>query len=340
MKSCIAIATFVFILIGCSDREAVSEEITASQQSNNTYPYAPLSALVEKPTDQPTQAELNKPTQVIVLGTGTPIPDAYRAGPSIAVVHKGKSYLFDVGAGTIRRAVEARYKYDIPSLYPSHIDHVFITHMHSDHVLDFVELSQTLWWRRKNQLNAFGPTGLLNMSNHMEKMMSADIETRLSSVQPVPNPEGFHVIATEISDGVVFEGPGIEIEAFTVPHGDIKPAFGYKIVTEDLSIVISGDTAASDIIREKAQGVDLLFHEVISDQGLLKNSEFWQKYHKAAHTGAIDVGKIAADAQPKKLVLYHGLYYGTEEHLVVNEVSTVFKGEIVLANDLDIFSAE
>ena len=48
--------------------------------------------------DEPTQAELDKETQVVVLGTGNPIPDAYRAGPSIAVIHKGEAYLFDVGA--------------------------------------------------------------------------------------------------------------------------------------------------------------------------------------------------------------------------------------------------
>ena len=56
-----------------------------------------------------------------MLGTGTPIPDAYRAGLSIAVIHRGEAYLFDVGAGAVRRAVEARYKHNIPSLYPSQI---------------------------------------------------------------------------------------------------------------------------------------------------------------------------------------------------------------------------
>ena len=84
-------------------------------QPTGEEPFAKVvpSAVIEI-RDEPTQAELDKETQVVVLGTGNPIPDAYRAGPSIAVIHKGEAYLFDVGAGSIQNAVTARYKYDIP----------------------------------------------------------------------------------------------------------------------------------------------------------------------------------------------------------------------------------
>ncbi len=98
------------------------------------------SGIVEMRTG-PTNAELATETEVIVLGTGTPIPDAYRAGPSIAVIHKGEAYLFDVGAGAVRNATHARYKYDIPSLYPTAICCVFLTDLHSDHMLDYGELA-------------------------------------------------------------------------------------------------------------------------------------------------------------------------------------------------------
>ena len=66
--------------------------------------------------EAPSPEELAAKTKVVILGTGTPIPDAFRAGSSIAVIHKGQSYLFDVGSGAIRQATIARYKYDIPSL--------------------------------------------------------------------------------------------------------------------------------------------------------------------------------------------------------------------------------
>ena len=131
-----------------------------------------------------TDRELATGTRVVMLGTGTPIPDAYRAGSSVAVIHKGEAYLFDAGSGAVRNATTARYKYDIPSLYPSEICCLFLTHMHSDHTLDFVELNFTLWWRRREPLLAFGPTGLEEMTDAMVAMMQPDIHIRTSGNQP------------------------------------------------------------------------------------------------------------------------------------------------------------
>ena len=132
----------------------------------------------------------------------------------------------------------------------------------------------------------------------------------------------------------------LTIEAFLVNHGDISPAFGFKVTTEDLSIVISGDTAFSDIIAEKARGVDILFHEVISRRGLEQNSPSFQRYHNSVHTTSDEVARLASIAQPKKLVLYHGLFYGTEESSVIEEIEALYNGNVFLANDLDIFTAD
>ena len=95
----------------------------------------------------PVQAD----TEVVLLGTGTPVPDADRAGPSTAVVYNGEAYVFDAGAGMVRRAIEAAQKKGIEALYPTNIKHLFITHLHSDHVLDYSVLASTYWWRREAQ---------------------------------------------------------------------------------------------------------------------------------------------------------------------------------------------
>ncbi len=294
------------------------------------------SAVIES-RDGPTQAELDKETQVVVLGTGTPIPDAYRAGPSIAVIHQGEAYLFDIGAGTIQNAITARYKYDIPSLYPSQICCVFLTHMHSDHTIDYSELSATLWWRSRAPLSAWGPVGLEQMTNGMYEMMAVDTALRTGGAQPVEDSEAHKISVTEIEEGIIFQKDDLTVEAFAVNHGKIKPAFGYKITTDDRSIVISGDTSYSETLLEKSRGVDLLFHEVISDSGLARNTEFWQNYHKSSHTLAGDLGRLASEANPKLLVLYHGLFYGVPEAVIIDEVQSTYQGEVVLADDLDIF---
>ena len=307
-------------------------------QESTTDSVVPDSTRVEL-REGPSERELNEPTRVVVLGTGNPIPDARRFGPGIAVIHKGESYLFDVGSGVIQNATRARYRYDIPSLYPTQICCVFLTHLHSDHTLDYVELSFTMWWRRFRRVLAFGPTGLRKMTDGMLAMMQPDIRVRESGSQPVNSPVAriYEPLVTEISEGVVFEKDDLVIEAFKVNHGDIRPAFGYRITTDDKSIVISGDTAFSETLIEKARGVDLLFHEAISDAGLLRTSEAFQAYHKRSHTTATELARIARTAKPGKLVVYHVLYYGLPEQTVLDEIRRGYDGEVVLANDLDLF---
>lgn len=287
--------------------------------------------------DAPSESELLAPTRVVVLGTGTPIPDAFRAGSSIAVIHKGESYLFDAGAGAVRNAVVARYKYDIPSLYPSLICCVFFSHLHSDHTMDFSELAHTMWWRRSVGLRAWGPEGIEQIANGLLEMISVDTDLRINGLQPVQNPDGFRVTSRTITPGILLQKDDLVIEAFAVDHGDIQPAFGFKVTTDDLSIVISGDTTYSEAVEEKARGVDLLFHEVISQQGLLRNSPGFQRYHNSAHTTSEELARLANIARPGLLVLYHGLFYGTEEELVLDEISAIYDGEVILADDLDIF---
>ncbi len=296
----------------------------------------PASAIIET-REGPSAAELAEVTKIVMLGTGTPVPDANRAGASVAVIHKGQAYLFDIGAGAIHNATRARYKHAIPSLYPSQICCLFVTHMHSDHTLDYAELVYTLWWRRTAQLRAFGPPGMQEMTDGLHAMMAPDLRARIASSQPVANPDGYQVEVTEIADGFVFDQDGVRIEAFAVDHGDIKPAFGYRIDTSDRSIVISGDTAKSERLLEMSRGVDVLIHEVISDSGLAKNSEGFQAYHRQSHTPASDLGRLASEARPGLLVLYHGLYYGVPEARIVEEVKSTYDGPVVLANDLDQF---
>jgi len=318
-----------FLLLNCS----------LNVSSKSDYALTLPSARIET-RGAPTEKELEATTQVVILGTGTPIPDAFRAGSSIAIVHKGESYLFDVGAGAVRQATIARYKYDIPSLYPSQICCVFLSHLHSDHTMDLSELAHTLWWRRNTGLQAWGPTGIAQIANGLDEIIAVDADFRINGIQPVANPDGFRITHRDIAPGSLFQKEDLTIEAFLVNHGDINPAFGFKVTTEDLSLVISGDTAYSDVVAEKARGVDILFHEVISRQGLEQNSPGFQHYHNSVHTTSDEVARLASIAQPKKLVLYHGLFYGTEESTVLEEIEALYEGNVFLAHDLDMFTSD
>lgn len=276
-------------------------------------------------------------TRVVTLGTGTPVTNPDRVGSSTAVIYNDKAYVFDVGPGSVHRMIQAAAK-GLPQLHPTRIEKVFLTHLHSDHVLDYPELASTLWWRRENHISVYGPTGLQGMAQGYYDMLKTDLDLRINGIQPVKDPTLYQTAIEEHAQGgwKVVDGD-VTIEAFDVPHGDIKPAFGYKITTPDKTVVISGDTGYSEKLIEMAKGADILVHEVINDEALHKVSPAWQKYHSSAHTPASELARVASAANPGLLVLTHLLFYAEPVESTAEQVRAHYNGKVVLANDLDVF---
>ena len=99
-------------------------------------------------------------------------------------------------------------------------------------------------------------------------------------------------------------------------------------------------TAFSDLIAEKSKGVDLLFHEVISRSGLERNSPAFERYHNSVHTTSDKLARLANVARPKKLILCHGLFHGTKEATILEEIKELYNGEEMLASALDVFTGK
>ncbi len=132
----------------------------------------------------------------------------------------------------VRNALVAAQKKDIQALYPTRIQHLFLTHLHSDHVLDVSELAATYWWHREKRLNIYGPEGTQSLLNGYYDMLSEDIHLRINSIQPVKEPSMYQANVTEYKeDSWTVKVDSVLIEAFAVQHGDIEPAFGYKVIT-------------------------------------------------------------------------------------------------------------
>lgn len=277
-------------------------------------------------------------TRIIMLGTGTPVPNGDRAGSGVAIIHGGEAYLFDAGHGMMQRAIKAWKDLEAPELEPTKIKHLFITHLHSDHTLDYPEVAGTYWWRREDRLNAYGPVGLQAMTDGYYAMMAADIDIRTSGVNPIADPTMYQVAVHEIpQDGVVLDQNGVTIEAFSVDHGEVEPAYGFKITTPDRSIVISGDTTYSAALIEKAKGVDVLIHEAIGEEGWRGLTPDWQNYHISVHTLTSQLADIATQTQPGLLVMTHVATYGAPLDSARTEVEALYDGKVVLADDLDEF---
>ena len=272
----------------------------------------------------------------MILGSGTPNPDPERSGSAYAIVTNGQSYLVDFGPGVIRRAsaFSPSWGGEFESMEIQNLNYAFLTHLHSDHSAGLADLILSPWvLERQEPLNLFGPQGLKRMADKITDAYQIDIDYRINGSQP-SNPEGYKTKVTEIAEGIIYEDKYISVEAFENNHGDFKNSFGFVFTTKDKKIVISGDTAYSQKVIEKSKEADILVHEVYSEKGFKEKTRDWQIYHKAHHTSAPDVGKIASMSKPKKLVLSHILFWGNSKESIVEEVKSNFDGEVIIAEDL------
>ena len=276
-------------------------------------------------------------TRVVMLGTGTPNPDSARSGPSVAIVVRGSAYLVDAGPGVVRRA-ETAYRRGVAGLAQEKLTIVFLTHLHSDHTLGLPDLILTPWvLERTAPLAVYGPAGTGAMVRHILAAWSVDIGRRQDGWQP-QNRTGWRAQAHEIQPGLVYADSNVRVTAFLVPHGNWPDAFGYRFDTADRSIVISGDTRASEAVVEACHGCDVLVHEAYSDAGLATRPAPWQRYHSHFHTSAGELAALATRARPGLLVLYHTLSWGgVPRDTLLAEVRRGFAGRVALAEDLDIY---
>jgi ribonuclease BN (tRNA processing enzyme) len=272
-------------------------------------------------------------TVVVLLGTGTPRADPAAWGPATAIVVGRRVFLFDAGAGVMRRASAA-------NLPISGLTATFITHLHSDHTLGYPDLILTTWTGgRKRPLEVFGPHGLQSMTDHIVAAWSDDIDVRTNGLEHLGR-NGYAVHVHEIGPGVVYDSGGVKVTAIPVQHGSWKEAFGYRIDTPDRSIVISGDTRPTAAIERAAHGVDILIHEVHPepDSAMVARNPDWARYLREFHTSDVELGRLAAVAEPKLLILYHFGAYATAGDAVVATIHREgYRGRVIVGRDLDRF---
>ncbi len=268
-------------------------------------------------------------SKVILLGTGNPNPDVDRYGPSIAITVDDLVYIIDFGTGVVRRAAKA-------GLQVANLTRAFLTHLHSDHTIGYPDLIFTSRVAgRTEPLEVYGPKGLTDMTKHIMSAYQIDVNERIGGIEPVEE-ESYVVNTYEISEGRIYEDGVVEVEAFQVDHGSLE-AYGYKFVTPDRTIVISGDTGPSQKLVDIAAGCDILIHEVYCVAGFKKRTAEWQKYHSTVHTSSYELAEIANKVKPGLLVMYHQLLWGRTEEELMSEVSKRYTGEIVSGHDLDVF---
>lgn len=290
---------------------------------------------------QPAQAQ-PLPTdefRVTLLGTGSPAPVMKRFGPGVLVQAGGKTLIIDAGRGVTQRLLQS-------GVTLGRVDALFITHLHSDHVVGIPDLWLTGWLeasyaQRKGPLVVYGPQGTKGLMDGLAQAYDWDIKARIAD-QGL-KAEAIRSEVTEIKPGVVYDQGGVKVTAIEVDHGDmLKPAFGFRIDFAGRAVTISGDTRFSENLIEKAQGSDLLIHQVAAaSEALLKIPTF--KVILAHHTQPEEAGVVFSKVKPKLAVYYHFVLLGTPtipavtEKEVFEATRKTYAGPLLIGEDLMAF---
>jgi ribonuclease BN (tRNA processing enzyme) len=278
-----------------------------------------------------------KRTEIVLLGTkGGPRVGGARKNPATLLQIGGVPYVIDCGYGVSAQLLQAGVALET-------LRYIFLTHMHSDHNLEYGPLVYNAWaGGLKHRVDAYGPSTLNRQTAAFFDSMKFDIDVRIDDEG---RPDLRQLIAPHEFDanGLVMENADVRVTATRVRHPPIKDAFAFRFDTADRSVVISGDTNYSPELIALAQGADVLLHEVLHLPGLeallkrVNNAATLREHILASHTTTEDVGRVAAAADVKKLVLHHfvpGDDPSITDEMWTEDVRKHFKGEIVVGRDL------
>lgn len=266
--------------------------------------------------------------KVILLGSGVgPRINLQQFGPSILIEAGGERLMFDCGRGATLRMAQLGISH-------GSISRLFLTHLHSDHVIQIPDLLLTGWvgGGREIPLEVWGPEGTSEMMDHIQQAFAFDIQMRRDIDEKMPG-EGIKVLSHNISEGVVFDKQGIKVTAFLVDHSPVKPALGYRIDYRGHSVVLSGDTRVSENLIQFAQGTDVLVHETLDEETVrnwVPNNPQLLKAILAHHTTPEQAGEIFTRIKPRLAIYSHA----PNSERVITQTRKTYNGPLQGAEDL------
>ncbi|WP_269931678.1 MBL fold metallo-hydrolase [Aminobacter sp. HY435] len=215
----------------------------------------------------------------------------------------GRTIVVDCGLGVTRGLTDA-------GVALKALDLIFVTHLHSDHVLELGPLIHTAWTAGlATPVKVFGPAGLNQYWRGFLQALEFDIETRIDD-EGRPDLRAMVEIVEFDEGDVTLEGD-VRVTALRVDHPPVTDCFALRFDCEGKSVVFSADTAFFPPLAEFARGVDILLHEAMLEEGVERlvartgNGARLRQHLMASHSLAGEAGEIGARARVGRLVLNH-----------------------------------
>jgi ribonuclease Z len=245
-------------------------------------------------------------TEVILTGTGVPHPRPNTAGAGVLVRHGEIALQFDAGRSTVMRLMDA-------GTPPHALTALFLTHVHSDHVVGLPDVAMTRWIQQ--QLVKSGPLVVVaaegaaaRFVRRMLEPYDVDLALREEHVGAQPIEVDLRPFDVPTSPTVVWtsDDGAVRVLAVAVHHEPVPEAVAFRIETPDAVVVISGDTRVCSEVEHLATGADVLVHEAcrISAMAAVTAGTVFEKIF-SYHADTVELGAMAARAGVPHVVLTH-----------------------------------
>ena len=244
-------------------------------------------------------------TRVILTGTGVPHTAPGRAGPGTLVRSGAVALQFDAGRATALRLADA-------GVQLADLDVLFVTHVHSDHVVDLADLVMTRWIERP--LHPAGPLPVVcpegapaRFVDRMLDPFDEDIALRMAHVGTSAPEVSCTTFAPTSRPEAVWTSPdGTVVVSAVAVHHEPVAAVAYRVDTPDGAVVVSGDTRVCAEVEALAAGAAVVVHEAcrrtaLADAiaGTVIETIF------SYHADTVELGGLAQRAAVPHLVLTH-----------------------------------
>ncbi len=267
--------------------------------------------------------------EIVLTGTGSPLPDANRAGPSTLIKAGDAHILVDAGRGTVMRMAGA-------GSLPAFLASVLITHLHSDHVCALNDVITTHWVMTQGNatLPIYGPVGTSQFVERQLHALEADIGYRIAHHDVLTN--GPQVAVTELQPGDSFTIGDVSVSTAATDHAPVQPTVGYRLEHDGVAAALVGDTVPCDGVDRLAHNADCYVQTVIRRDLVEALPHPMMQDILDYHSGVVEAAQTAARAGAKRLALTHMVPAPSPEQYPewVGLAAEHFDGEIIIGDDL------
>jgi ribonuclease Z len=267
--------------------------------------------------------------EVTLLGTGSPMVDAQRAGPATLLRAGEQLFLVDCGRGVLQRAVAV-------GVGAANLTALLLTHLHSDHITDLGDVITTRWVTTsvRTPLPVIGPPGTAAVVEATLAALGPDISYRIAHHADITEPPAIEV--HEYTEGSVWDSGGVQIRVAPTDHRPVEPTIGFRIEYDGASVVLAGDSVPCKSLDKLAAGAGALVHTVIRKDLVELVPQQRLKDILDYHSSVEEAAATAKRADVGTLILTHyvpPLAPGQEEDWRARAASA-FDGPIELGDDL------